>query len=241
VQADITERKRSEAELSRYRGQLEKLVEERTAELSQAVAELNSLNEVAKTVAAFMDLKTTAQKICETVAPLFEAALVVVNVVDFENETIELLAGYDHASQDSVAPGVGRTLSLAETRLVGQVLESNEPYTATSLQSRQENLSPLLAQRQIDALLIVPLRSRGETIGVLGILHDETGTTFTNADVVLAEAIAGYVAGAIENAQLTQQLAEAAVADERSRIARELHAAALPENCTMPSRKICSR
>jgi signal transduction histidine kinase len=107
--------------------------------------------------------------------------------------------------------------------MMGQVLESSEPLTATNMQSRQESLSPLLVQRQIDALLIVPLRSRGETIGALGILRDETGTTFTDADVVLAEAIAGYVAGAIENAQLTQQLAEAAVADERSRIARELH------------------
>ena len=38
-----------------------------------------------------------------------------------------------------------------------------------------------------------------------------------------SETIAGYVASAIENAQLTQQLADTAVVEERNRIARELH------------------
>jgi two-component system nitrate/nitrite sensor histidine kinase NarX len=223
VQADITERKRSEAELAQYRGQLENLVEKRTAELSQAVGELNTLNEVAQTVATFMDLRTTTQQVCETVAPLFAAAVVVVNVVDIENESIELLAGFDRDRVDGFAPGVGQILPLSTTRMVQQVFEGNEPLKATGLQSKPDELSPILKERRIDALLIVPLRSRGETIGVLGILRDKTETIFTDADVVLAEAIAGYVAGAIENAQLTQQLAETAVAEERSRIARELH------------------
>ena len=223
VQSDITERKRSEAELEQYRGQLEDLVEERTAELSQAVLELNTLNEVAQTVATFMNLESTAQRVCEAVAPLFKAAVVVVNVVDYDKEDISLLAGFDRDAEDGFAPGIGQTLPFATTQMVRQVLETNEPLAASGLRSRPDGVSQILMQRQIDALLIVPLRSRGETIGVLGILRDELAKTFTEADITLAEAIAGYIAGAIENAILTQQLADTAVAEERSRIARELH------------------
>jgi len=223
VQTDISKRKQTEAELAQYREQLELLVDDRTADLSRAVTELDTLNHIALAVATLTDLQTILQSVCVIVAPLFDAAVVVVNVLKPERDAVHLMAGYDQEAENNIAPGVGEIIPLEITRMMQQVLHTNEPFSATNLQSKAETLSPLLVQRGIDALMIIPLRSRGEVIGLLGILRDALGTDFDQADINLAETISGYIAGAIENAQLTQQLAETAVAEERSRIARELH------------------
>ncbi|UCC54149.1 MAG: PAS domain S-box protein [Anaerolineaceae bacterium] len=220
---DITDRTRTEKELEHYREQLQELVEERTSELTRVVTELNTLNQIAKSVAAFVDLQDTLQNVCEMVAPLFNAAVVVVNVFDLETEAVNLLAGYDRDVVDGRAAGVGQTLPLVATRMMQQVSHTGQALTAAGLLSQDEADSPLLTERHIDALLLEPLRSRGEIIGVLGILRDEPAAVFDENDVILAETIAGYVAAAIENTQLSQQLTDAAVTEERNRIARELH------------------
>ena len=220
---DITDRTRTEKELERYREQLEELVEARTFELTRVVTELNTLNQIAQSVAAFTDLQDTLQGVCEMVSPLFNAAVVVVNVFDLEKETVNLLAGYDRDVEGGQAAGVGQTLPLAATSMMQQVSRTGQPFNAAGLLSQEQAVSPLLAERHIDALLIEPLRSRGEIIGVLGILRDKPAAGFDEADNILAETIAGYIAAAIENTQLSQQLADTAVSEERNRIARELH------------------
>jgi two-component system nitrate/nitrite sensor histidine kinase NarX len=220
---DITDRTRTEKELERYREQLEELVEARTFELTRMVTELNTLNQIAQSVAAFTDLQDTLQGVCEMVSPLFNAAVVVVNVFDLEKETVNLLAGYDRDVEGGQAAGVGQTLPLAATSMMQHVSRTGQPFNAAGLLSQEQAVSPLLAERHIDALLIEPLRSRGEIIGVLGILRDKPAAGFDEADNILAETIAGYIAAAIENTQLSQQLADTAVSEERNRIARELH------------------
>ncbi len=223
VQTDISERKQTEAELTAHREHLEELVTERTAELSRAVTELNTLNQIARVVAAFVDLQTTLQRVCTIVAPLFDAPLVVINIFGHKQARVHLTAGYDRETKNHIAAGVGQTIPIETASMLQQVLQTEEPFIATGLQENADNISLILRERRIDALMLIPLRRRTEIIGVLGILRDQQETQFDHADVILAETVAGYVAGAIENTRLTQQLADTAVAKERSRIARDLH------------------
>lgn len=157
------------------------------------------------------------------VAPIFQAVIVVVHVIDFDKDGSNLLVGFDNGMEDFQAPGFGEFLLLDMTYMMQQIIETNEPYDVAGLQSKPESTPPVLQDRNIDTLLMVPLRSRGDTIGIFGIMRDEPGMEFDQEDVLLAETIAGYVAGAIENSQLTQRLADTAVVKERNRIARELH------------------
>jgi signal transduction histidine kinase len=63
--------------------------------------------------------------------------------------------------------------------------------------------------------MIVPLMSRGEVIGTLGIASDQPGREFTPNEVALAETVAGQIASAVENSRLfteMQTAKEAAVA-----------------------------
>ena len=72
------------------------------------------------------------------------------------------------------------------------------------------------------AVLVVPLKARDRTIGVLRIDSDEPGL-YTMQDAELAWALASQAAIAIENARLYDQARELAALEERQRLARELH------------------
>jgi len=71
------------------------------------------------------------------------------------------------------------------------------------------------------AVLAVPLVG-GSFAGGLVLTYDRP-RTFTGDDIALAAAFGDQVALAIENAHLRRQVAAAAVADERTRLARDLH------------------
>lgn len=70
------------------------------------------------------------------------------------------------------------------------------------------------------AELAVPIRSAARVLGVLNIESDHG---FSDLDRRSLEAIADYLAVTIENSRLLEQAGQAAVLDERARLARELH------------------
>ncbi len=69
---------------------------------------------------------------------------------------------------------------------------------------------------------LLPMRVRGQTLGVLGIIGFER-ERFSKGQVVLFQSIADQMGVAVENARLYERAEQAAVAAERSRLARELH------------------
>ena len=70
--------------------------------------------------------------------------------------------------------------------------------------------------------LSLPLRAGERTIGLLNILHDDANR-YEAGDIELARTFANQLAVAIDNIYLNEQTGRTAAADERSRIARELH------------------
>ena len=70
--------------------------------------------------------------------------------------------------------------------------------------------------------LSLPLRAGERTIGLLNILHDDANR-YEAGDIELARTFANQLAVAVDNIYLNEQTGRTAAADERSRIARELH------------------
>ncbi|KPK01807.1 MAG: hypothetical protein AMJ56_21710 [Anaerolineae bacterium SG8_19] len=68
----------------------------------------------------------------------------------------------------------------------------------------------------------IPLIIGARAIGLLGCIHREPGF-YQTGDWQLARVFANQVAIALENAQLYEQAQATAVAEERNRLARELH------------------
>ena len=92
----------------------------------------------------------------------------------------------------------------------------------------QAELDAMQATRLAAALkasrswLGLPLRAGERTIGLLNILHDEANR-YEASEIELARTFANQLAVAIDNIHLNEQTGRTAAADERSRIARELH------------------
>jgi signal transduction histidine kinase/ligand-binding sensor domain-containing protein len=70
--------------------------------------------------------------------------------------------------------------------------------------------------------LLVPITAKGEVIGVLDVQSDHLDA-FDDTDLAVLQSLAHQAGAAVENAQLYAQSRQVAVAEERNRLARELH------------------
>lgn len=71
-------------------------------------------------------------------------------------------------------------------------------------------------------LITAPLRARGRAVGILALLNPAPGRA-SNIDFELLTAIADQIGAAVENIRLHQIGRQAAIIEERERLAREIH------------------
>jgi signal transduction histidine kinase len=109
---------------------------------------------------------------------------------------------------------------------LGRALGAGHPVAAPDLAvvSEETDLYPALAcvADCCQALLAVPLTVKGEVYGGLVLYYSEP-RPISEEEISLAVAFGDQAALAIENARLHEQVKEAAVKEERARLARELH------------------
>jgi signal transduction histidine kinase len=79
------------------------------------------------------------------------------------------------------------------------------------------------AHPDMRAFLGVPIVAGGEVLAELFLADKRDGGGFTEADQQLVETLAAHAALAVANAQRTERTRELSVAEERTRLARELH------------------
>ncbi len=84
--------------------------------------------------------------------------------------------------------------------LAGQVIASGKPVVLDERSPQKIKTSYL-----VHSLIYVPLRVRGQTLGVLGVDNRKLGHTLTREDLTVLAAMADYAAIAIENARLYQR------------------------------------
>ena len=108
-----------------------------------------------------------------------------------------------------------RPVAVTNLKAVGAALleQAEVPAQRASLQWVQEHYHGVVA---------APLLIEGEVYGSI-VLYFREERALSPEDIDLVATFAGHVALAIENAHLREQAQEAAVAAERSRLARDLH------------------
>ena len=218
---DVTQAKAAEQELSRYRNQLEELVAERTAALSQAnedlyrrAEELATLNAITRTLASTTELDVVLPQILVQLA----------RVTDFEDAQIYLRNG----PWLTIAESVGRNASVAPTQLA--LADAQNAIVQVFTEQRtlvRDRVSALPSQgagsdEDAGSWVGAPLLVGDEPIGVLAVAAAEQDA-YGPDDVRNLQAFADQAAVAVLNARLHQQAQEAAVSRERERLARELH------------------
>jgi signal transduction histidine kinase len=100
---------------------------------------------------------------------------------------------------------------------MGLAIHRTEPLIINNLLQGQENE----AGRSVPvSMLAIPLRVQGATIGILAVFKAKG---FDQDDVRLMRVFAGQAAIAVDHSQLTRQVHEVAILEERHRLSRELH------------------
>jgi two-component system nitrate/nitrite sensor histidine kinase NarX len=191
--------------------------------LRRRVEELTMLNRIAHAMATAAELPTTLVQATEIIAGLFAAHCVHIVWPEGEEAGFHLHVGFE--------PGSGQAgptrlhFSLDELAVLGRVLREARSQVVADVRSLplSDLERELLVHRQVRSILFIPLAIRGTSVGLLWIASDQPGHSFTANDMRLAETIALDLAAAIESAGLSRQAQAAAVAEERSRLARELH------------------
>jgi signal transduction histidine kinase len=108
--------------------------------------------------------------------------------------------------------------------LLGAMLESERPYRTVDIRAdpRFRGWWPR-AHPEMRSFLGVPIVSRNAVIGAFYLTEKVGAAEFDESDQEMIEMLAAHAAIAIENARLYEQSRELSIAEERNRLARELH------------------
>jgi signal transduction histidine kinase len=193
-----------------YAEELEQRVADRTRELS-------ALYDVTAVANESLDLSTTLERSLERVLGAMRSQAGTIHLLDETGETLHL------AVQQGLPPDVAarqETLPAGDS-LPGWVLKHGDPLIVPDLTF--EPRSVLANRNSLQTYVGVPMRARGQVLGVLSVARAREQPQFNVEEVALLTTIADQVGVVVENARLRQLAEQSAVMEERARLARNLH------------------
>ncbi len=227
---DVTQRKQAEAEVLEHRKHLEELVQSRTGELSsvneqlrQRIEWLSAINQVNQIMAGSADFMQIYAKIIEIINTLFSSQDSFIAQSDAGDKQWKILA---HSCNSDLHPVLtGSLTSLPETILSDPDPTHGNPkiYSKDQLSSSSGPLGMHIQVTPIHSILLVPIISRESVSGFLGLEIHDKDRIITPDEYKLINIFALDVAQLFEDERLYQQSRALITAEERNRLARDLH------------------
>jgi PAS domain S-box-containing protein len=210
VVADITDRQRAQIELAQA------LEREREARAAAEAAERRAsfLAEASALLDASLDHETTLQNV---------ARLIVAQVADWCGvDIVEAGGGFRSVAVAHVDPakvewarqiaerypqdpdaltGVPNVIRTGQAEIYPEITTEMVEAAAVDDEHRE-----LIRQLQLKSLMVVPMVARGRTLGTISIVAAESGRTYDESDLALAEELARRAAMAVDNARLYTEL-----------------------------------
>ena len=199
-----------------YHG-LGRKVEEKTRDLQAERSRLAALYEVSNFLVEAQSLEELGQGFAQKMQRISGADAVVVRWSDEANQRYLLLASAGMpqeivAEEHCIETGhcaCGQPAASARTRMIPIAAESTARIG-------------LCARAGYGALIGVPIRLQQRLLGEVNLFY-RVPTVLTHEDRDLYDALAGHLANAMEHLRTNALLREAAVSEERTLLARELH------------------
>lgn len=188
------------------------------AELEQRNDELEVSLALSDMVSSEMELDDLLRVMLGRVSGLFGADAAEIHLRDEDRKVYELALHYGDAEAEfreiqRFHPGEG---------WVGTVGQTGKPLWTSSLETEKRFRRNGVVAAGFHSVVSVPLRARGEILGVLGLAF-YSRRRFNEREVGLLEAVGAGAGITIANARLTRQARRVAVLEERERIAMDLH------------------
>lgn len=199
-----------------YQG-LERKVEDKTKDLESERFRLAALYDVSNFLIEAHTLEDLAQGFAQKVRRISSADAVAVRWSDEASQRYLMLASEclpeEIVSQEGcIEAGLcacGQPQDSARTRVIPII-------------SEHDHRLGLCVRAGFDSLVSVPIRFQNRILGEVDLFY-RLPATLTTQDRDLYDALAGHLANAVENLRADALLREAAVSEERTLLARELH------------------
>lgn len=186
--------------------------------LEQQNRELLALHEAGLDVAGELGLEAVLQKIVDAARELVGARYGALSVMR-EDGHLDALMTSGITTEERVRMG---PLPRGHG-LLGVVLTQHEHLRLRDLTKHPRSVGFPPDHPPMHSLLAVPILSRGGALGNLYLTEKTGAVEFSEEDEETLTRFATQAAIAIENARLHEQARELAIAEERGRIAREMH------------------
>jgi signal transduction histidine kinase len=170
-------------------------------------------------IGADLDLATTLQRIVDAATSLVDARYGALGVLDEDHAALVafVTSGLDEDARAAIGDlprGHG---------ILGLLIGDPRPIRLVDLRAHAESYGFPPNHPPMTSFLGVPVMVRGEVFGNLYLTDKRSAAVFSQSDEDLTVALAVTAGIAVDNARLHARLRDAALADERERIAMELH------------------
>jgi GAF domain-containing protein len=188
----------SNRELEQLKNELEQRVEERTSALEKRAAQLQTVSNVARSIATIQDIDPLLSAITRLISYQFGFYHAGIFLIDENREFAVLRAANSEGGQ--VMLNRQHKLKLDSNSIVGYVTSREEPRIALDVGADAVYFNnPDLPTTRSEMAL--PLRMGGRVIGALDVQSTEANA-FSEEDITTLSILADQVAIAIENARL---------------------------------------
>ena len=196
---------------------LERRVVDQNRELEQRNRELAALLAVGRASSASLELRELVEQAMEAILDVTSAEAA---EVWLRNDDELELVGHAGVASDAFAQ---RTSLAVGEGLPGLAVARGEAVVVHELTRDERFVRPRVKAAGFETYCALPLRHRGETVGVLGVAARDPRKLCTDDELRQLEGIGERLGTAIANARLHNRVLDGAVVEERVRIARELH------------------
>jgi PAS domain S-box-containing protein len=194
----------------RVTSSLEQLASDRTRDLS-------TLYNIISVASGSFDMELALAQALEEILSTVKSQDGSILMVDESTQQFKIIS--EKGMEDSAK-------NILKTRLIkdvveGWVVEQAEPLLISDIGRDKRFVLPERMQREIYVYLALPMRARGRVVGVITIMRK--GQTFNVEEITLLGSIADHIGLVVDNLSLYQRAEKAAILEERSRLARDLH------------------
>lgn len=175
------------------------------------------ISEVGRSITSILNVDELLSEIVELVQGAFDYHHVAIGLIEAGELVYKVGAGQLIDAGIEFNPV---RLKVGKEGLTGWVAATGEPVMVSDV--RQDERYVHMVGSSTKSELIVPIKAKGEVIGILDIQSDQLNA-FSESDLLIMQSLAHQAGIALENARLYEDARQLAVLEERQRIARDLH------------------
>lgn len=186
------------------------------SELAGRAHELDVLQSVHAAINSQIELPGVLQMIADQARVLTGCHASTVYLLEGENLRLAVVSG---CLDSEIGPGY---VMPVQGSIAGLALQEQRPYRIIDALQDERVYRDAIVRSNVHSFLIAPLISGDKPVGVISVANKISGV-LDAADERILTLLASSAVISLENARLYAQVLDAAAANERTRLARELH------------------